>query len=85
MHSPEIEVPACIHSIHNECNVHVSVENMSEAAMLNQSDFGEGVSTSVMCGQTAHVGTGMCTVRIGGEKPLPSVGAAPSALRRSRV
>ena len=61
-----------------------SVDNMSEAAMFNESDFGGGVSTSVMFGQTAHVGTGMCTVRVGGDRPTTST-AAPSALRKSRV
>lgn len=61
-----------------------TVDNMTEAAMFNESDVGCGVTQSVIFGQTARIGTGMCSMRISEPSAKPAL-PAPSLLRKSRV
>ena len=63
-----------------------TVDNMSEAAMFNESDVGCGVTQSVIFGQIARIGTGMCSVRTQTALPPPPVEqVAKPALRKSRM
>lgn len=61
-----------------------TVDVLSDAAQFNESDSGCGVTQSVIFGQTASVGSGMCSVRVN-EVPRVEAPKPSSMMRKSRV